>query len=286
MFADRIDLSPKTIVQIARLLPADLGVLARLGTMLQDVNSELSAIATLLRGDVALAARIVRISNSATFGSSGGIASVEDAVNRVGFTEILRLVGTATAARFAHLGLENYGITARRLRDNILYGAFASEALARASGADARVAYTAGLLRPIGLMILNQAARDYLAPGRHFIPAEWPSYSAWELHSFGVDHCEVAALVLDEWRFPEELGQAIRSHSMARPEDLTRPLAALLNVANGLAHRVSRSFPGEVHWWEITKDRLLAAGLTEQDFEPAIVGTEAAFEAAIAATSG
>jgi HD-like signal output (HDOD) protein len=59
------------LLQVARTLPADLRVLAALGEMLQDINSELDQIAGLLRRDVALAARIVRISNSAVFGGGG-----------------------------------------------------------------------------------------------------------------------------------------------------------------------------------------------------------------------
>src|SRR5690606_4429089 len=131
------------LLQIARALPADLQVLSQLGEMLQDVNSELDEIAGLLRRDVALAARIVRISNSPMFGGGGSIGSIDEAVNRVGFSEILKLVGTATAARFAERALENYEVAATKLRDNMLYTAFACEALARHAGYDPRAAYTA-----------------------------------------------------------------------------------------------------------------------------------------------
>src|SRR6185436_14440087 len=125
--------SREKLLTVARSLPADLHVLSKLGEMLQDVNSELDAIAGLLRRDVALAARIVRISNSPMFGGGGQVASIEDAVNRVGFSEILKLVGTATAARFTERALDYYHVSAIALRDNMLYGAFAAEALARAS---------------------------------------------------------------------------------------------------------------------------------------------------------
>ena len=50
------------------------------------------------------------------FGGGGQIASTEEAVNRVGFSEILKLVGTATAARMTERNLEFYGISAENLR--------------------------------------------------------------------------------------------------------------------------------------------------------------------------
>lgn len=275
--------SREKILQIARSLPADLSVLSKLGEMLHDINSELDEIAGLLRRDVALASRIVRISNSPMFGGGGQVASIEEAVNRVGFSEILKLVGTATASRFTERALDGYGISAQKLRNNMLYGAFACEALARACGTDTRVAYTAGLLRPLGLMVLDRAMRGQLGPHQRYNSVHWPSYSAWEGNIFGVNNCEVAALILDEWRFPKELSNSIRAHYLARPADLDTPLAALVNVANGLAHRVTRSFPGEECWWEVTSDKLRAAGLSEDDFEPAIQATDVAFDAAIAA---
>jgi HD-like signal output (HDOD) protein len=277
--------SREKLLQIARSLPADLHVLSQLGEMLQDVNSELDQIAGLLRRDAALAARIVRISNSAMFGGAGQIASIEEAVNRVGFSEILKLVGTATAARFAERALDYYDIGAQRLRDNMLYGAFAAEALARAAGADARAAYTAGLLRTLGLMVLDRACRGQLNATQRYATGRWPNYSAWEGSIFGVDNCEVAGLILDEWRFPAELSRAIRAHYLARAGDSERPLAVLLNVANGLAGRFGRCFPGEASWWEITPGKLRAAGLTEGDLDDAATAAEGAFTAALAAIS-
>jgi HD-like signal output (HDOD) protein len=276
-------ISREKLLQIARSLPADLNVLSKLGEMLQDINSELDQIAELLRRDVSLAARIVRISNSAVFGGAGQVASIEDAVNRVGFGEILKLVGTATAARFTERGLDAYQIGTHKLRDNMLYGAFAAEALARAAGADTRVAYTAGLLRPLGMMILDRGSRGHLSPLQHYNSSKWPNYLEWERAVFGTDSCEVAAMVLEEWRFPSEVSLAVRGHYLTKAADRDRPLAALLNLANALAHRVERSFPGEVSWWDVTPAKLQTAGVTEDDFEPAMVATEAAFETAIAA---
>jgi len=275
--------SREKILQIARSLPADLQVLSALGEMLQDINSELDEIAALLRRDVALAARIVRISNSAMFGGGGKIASIEEAVNRVGFSEILKLVGTGTTARFAERALEHYVISALKLRDNMLYGAFAAEALARASGADARVAYTAGLLRPLGMMVLDRAGRGSLQWTERFDLARFPTYSAWEGSIFGIDSLAVSTLILEEWRFPKEVITALRAHHLDRPEDCENQLACVLNLAGGLTHQADRAFPGEISWWEITPKKLQGAGLSEDQIPSIIESTNASFESAVAA---
>jgi len=272
------------LLLVARSLPADLQVLSELGGVLQNVNSDLDDIARLLRRDLALAARIVRISNSVIFGGGGQVATVEDAVNRVGYSEILKLVGTATAARFTERALDQYGIGAQKLRDNMLYGAIAAEALARAAGADTRLAYTAGLLRPLGLMVLDRASRGALHPGQSYSDTRWDSYSAWEGSVFGISNCEVGAMILEEWRFPAQLCQAVRSQYLAGACDFEHSLAAMLNVANGLAHQCGRSFPGEARWWNLTERKLAAAGVSEEHIEPAVIEMERQFEAALAAS--
>lgn len=270
-------------LQVARTLPTDLRVLSKLGEMLQNVNSELDDIASLLACDVALSSGIVRISNSAMFAGSGRVASIEEAVHRVGFAEILRLVGTATAGRFTEAALEFYGIGADVLRSNMLYGAFAAEALARPAGIDPRVAYTAGLLRTMGLIVVDRTCRKLPRRPAPFSASAYSHYANWEESAVGARANEIAAMVLEEWKFPELVCRAVRCHHLAEPQDYDCPLAALLNVANGLTHRVDRSFPGEGAWWDLTPQKLAAARLCEDDFEAAIGAIEASHDAAMAA---
>jgi HD-like signal output (HDOD) protein len=271
------------LLETARSLPADLEVLSTLGEMLQDVNADLGAIAALLRRDLALAARIVRISNSPLFG--GRVASVEEAVSRVGFGEILRLVGTATTGRFADRALEHYGITALQLRDNMLYTAFACEELARLSAGDSRVAYTAGLLRPIGFMVLDRAARGRIPPRETFEPKRWGNYRIWEGSFLGVGHAEVAGLILDEWHFPKSMGAALRLHYLAQPADMENSLALTLNLAGTLAGAAGHAFEGETDHWLLTPEKLQAAGLNQEQLATAAEAAGRSFDRAVALLS-
>lgn len=274
--------SRESLIQVARHLPADLRVMAHLGELLQDPNSDLDEISVLLRRDLALAARIVRIGNSAAYGGGARIASVEEAVNRVGFGEILKLVGTAVAARYTDLALPAYGIGALKLCNNMLYSAIAAEALARVTGYDPRVAYTAGLLRPLGLMVVDHACRTLVPPVPVYDRKHWPSYAVWEDRHMGLRSEEVAAMILETWRFPPEIVAAQRRHYLGAEEHWDQPLAVLLNVANSLAARVARGFSGEEAWWALTPEKLDRAGVPEAELEPLIIAVESGFEAAVA----
>jgi HD-like signal output (HDOD) protein len=274
--------SRESLIQVARHLPADLRVMAQLGELLQDPNSELDEISALLRRDLALSARIVRIGNSAAYGGGARVASVEDAVNRVGFGEILKLVGTAVAARYTDLALPVYGVGALKLCNNMLYGAIATEALARVTGFDPRVAYTAGLLRPLGLMVVDHASRSLVPPVPVYDRRFWPSYTAWEDRYIGLHSEDAAAMILETWRFPPEIVVAQRCHYLAADEHWDQPLAVLLNVANSLAARVSRGFPGEEGWWTLTPEKLARARVPEDELAELIVAVESGFDAAVA----
>ena len=222
-------------------------MLSRLGEMLQDVNSDLDDVADLLRRDMSLAARVVRMSNSPMFGGTR-IGSVEEAVQRLGFAEIIKLVGAAAAARASERNLDAYGIASTVFRDHLIHTAFAAEAIGRAAGLDPRMAYLSGLLRPLGLMVLDRAMRDFQLEMPSFRPGMWENYSTWEGANFGIDHSEVAGLILEEWLFPRPLVTAVRAHALRTPADAAHALACVLHAACALADRAGRGLPAEGIW--------------------------------------
>ena len=93
-----LPITREKILEAARNLPAAPQVLGGLSELLQDVNADLDQIAHQISLDAALASRVIRISNSVVYGGTVRIASVDEAVSRVGFGEVLRLVGIATVA--------------------------------------------------------------------------------------------------------------------------------------------------------------------------------------------
>ena len=204
-------------------------------------------------------------------------------MNRVGFGEVLKLVGAAAVSRFTERRLDLYGIEGKALRNNMLYTALATESLAHAAGIEPRLAYTAGLLRSLGLMVLDQASRGQAGPTQRYTAENWLSYSDWEGSNLGINNCEVVALILAEWGFAAEMSGAIRSHYLQHEGDAKSRLATLLNLANGLACRADYGLTGELTWWHISAEKLTAAGLTLDDLESAVGRTQTAFEAANAA---
>jgi HD-like signal output (HDOD) protein len=264
------------IVSGGRSLPSSPQMLGGLCELLNDVNVEVRQVAEEIRLEPALSARVLRLSNSAAFGGVR-LGSVEEAVTRVGLSEVLRLVGAATVTRLVDRSLDAYGITAARLRENLLLHALASEALAESAGMDRRLAYTAGLLRGIGIVVMNQIARNNLTVAGGWDAARWPAYDLWETEVLGVTSSEAAAIILEETHLPDEIVRAVRHH--LRPDAAPEVrFASVLNLAGAITAEHGFALPGEVaHWTRIAKN-FIVTRLNEEAYQAASAAAFAVFE--------
>jgi RNA polymerase sigma-70 factor, ECF subfamily len=266
------------ILEIARSLPPAPKVFSELDTLLRDANSGLTEIADLIKRDSTLVGHIIRVSNSVVYGGEQPTGSVEEAVARVGFQEVFRVVGQVASVRLAERPLTFYGIDTDQLRDQMLHTAFVCEHVATECGLDARSAYTAGLMRPLGLLVLDRLAEQYgnIAP---YHPAHDADYLAWEGRSFGLSSCEVAGMVLLEWTFPTDIVEAVRTQYLLRSDDLNHRLACVLNLSSGVVADDGHGLLGEMSHWGGSMWKLDSLGLTESRLQAAAARARDAFAA-------
>lgn len=270
----------KELLLLAQQLPASPQILLKLDTLINNLNCTLEEIAVLLRRDATLAARIIRISNSTVFGGESPVASVEEAVGRVGFSEVYRLTGLAVASQLASEHLPFYGHNGQQLRDNTLITALAVETLARHARMDSRAAYATALLRSMGKLVLDRYVKKHLTPMQHYNRSGVPTLLTWEEKILNCNNAAIASLILESWHFPASITEPIKQHYLVEPPtgEHTR-VTYLLNLASGLACDLGYALPGEANYWDLTEEKIEAAGLDGVDFS--IVGEEAqaAFEA-------
>jgi HD-like signal output (HDOD) protein len=255
--------SLKDIFAVAAKLPAAPQVLSELSELLEDMNTSTEDVANLLQRDGPLSASILRISNSTFFGA-GGVGSIEEAVVRVGFGEVHRLVGYAATSALADRALSYYDVEAETLREHMVCGALASETLAAVVGLNPRHAYTAGLLRPIGMMVLDRLARDQVPLAQAFESTRDGSIAEWEPKTLHFRNAAVTAVVLNEWKFAPDVVDAVRGHTMALGAVPPSRGAALLNLAGWIVDQLGAGLRGERELWEPTPRKLELAGLTEE----------------------
>lgn len=257
-------------------MPAAPQVFARLDRLLRDEQSPLAEISALIKSDAALTAHLIRVSNSVVYAGKRKVGSVEAAVARVGSQEVFRLIGYMAGSQLVDQALKHYGIGAAQLREHMLRTAFVSEQLALECGLDGRMAYTAGLLRSIGLFVCDRLAENYDAVVA-FRAGQDRDYLSWEGRLFGIGNCDVAALVLEEWKFPQEIIDAVRRHYDPVGDEKDERFACLLNLACSQVALQGYGLPGEAVHWAAPQAKLDALGLNDRRFRSAEAHASNAF---------
>lgn len=263
------------LIEAAKELPTAPRLLGELGILVNDPNTDASDVTELLKQDPAIAARLIRIANSAVYARSVPVSSTEGAVSCIGFDEVHRLVGALASTQLMEHQLPLHGITTTRLRNISLFTAIMMEDLAVPARESRRRCYTIGLLRSIGIMALEIiGCRHNQVPP--FNPGTGQPLDEWEKCHWGLDNCEAAEVILKEWRMPHETALAVRHHY--RPGNMHNPMIHLLALAAGSASDRFQGIDGEESYWHPTADTFRKAGLDVRDFQLASERAQETFQ--------
>ncbi len=251
-------------VQVAEMLPSSPHILSELQTLLKNPQSGVQEVAVLLRQDQGLTARIVRIANSIVFNRGEGVGSLEESLGRIGYTEVHRMAGAVVLRQLSPIEFSFYPISQIQFSRNSLLVAFLMEDISAHSGANPQVAYTAGLLRSIGKLVIDTVARTDFS-GRQAPPIGEEGLLAWEQDFFGITHPEVASAVLRAWRFPVEVFVPVRDHLLHRLAVDPLPSCKMLHLAAATADQHGWGLPGESIYWDAAEASREELGLSPPD---------------------
>ena len=212
-------------------IPPNFEVLIQLARLLRDEYVDLQQISSLIEVDPALAASVLRLSNCAYFGCAEPSRSLDEAINRIGFSEVLKLVGLISQRMFADRPLSCYRMTSDEMWQNSLAVAILMEFIAYYAEVDPGQAYLTGLLHgigyyPIASLVAKVKPYEVAPEGVDFV-----ELAKWERMHVGVDHARVAAQILEGWGFHEDLSQPILRHLHPLLSGNHRREASMLHLA-------------------------------------------------------
>jgi HD-like signal output (HDOD) protein len=262
----------QSVATYAAKLPPAPRVFGRLVAAINDGNSSLDRMAELVRLDAAITSQLLRLANSALFGFRTQASNVEEAVLRVGLKELHRIVGLCSASLVFQADLALYATDAERVWSNAVATAVAMEQITGWTGGDPALAYTAGLLRSIGKMVL---ARHAAAAAPAPYSEGGPPLPAWEAALFGCNHAQVGATLCEFWRFPRGISGALRDHLCPAANPSALALAHQLNLAGSIATALECGLPGESTLWANDPARFEKTGLREDQLAEITMGTVA-----------
>jgi putative nucleotidyltransferase with HDIG domain len=188
-------------------------VVQRLVGHVSDPDFDLNDVRKLIELDPALAARIIRVANSAAYRGMGSCASVVQAVVRIGATNTCGLAMAMSAMGLFH----DLGGVGRKIRDHSAGTAVVARELAVSLGCASLSSkvFLAGLLHDIGKLLVIQSGDAAYADlvAREVVPS---SVHLKELSLWGFDHGMLGAHVLKSWHIPAPVPQLIAWHHQAK----------------------------------------------------------------------
>jgi putative nucleotidyltransferase with HDIG domain len=192
-------------------LPATV---ARLAALVVREDWSVAEAAHLVEFDPALTGRLLKMANSAATAGLAPVATVRDAILRVGIGPVLAFATASGLKKQLRRALPEYGLSEGQLWRHAVASALAAELLAGPS----RVTlppevFTAALLHDVGKIVLAR-----------FVDAE--------IEVLGANHAQLGGLIARHWTLPERLAVGItHHHTPALGEDVVCDGVYLANLA-------------------------------------------------------
>ncbi len=236
---------------VARLqaLPA---VVERVLQLTSDPQTGARQLGLCIQSDPAVTAAVLKLANSALYGASGRIATVTDAVVRIGFLQTKSLVVGMSVIKMFGNGMRSAGFDRVLFWRHSIGVAVVAKLLAEAIRLGSpEVAFVAGLLHDVGKLLLDEyVPMEFSQAVASAIQGRTPLVEA-ETTALETSHVEVGAAALASWRFPEAIVTAVRRHHAPAPdEEKTEPglrgLCDVVYAANLLAKATGHGHGGDL----------------------------------------
>ncbi len=239
--------SIKDVIQSNLTIPTIPEVVQRVATLVEDLESGTSEIGQVIAEDAPLAAKVLRIANSAYYGLSGGCVSTEQASTILG-VRVLRNIVTQVAViqQFQHLQTVDGFDVGALWRHAILTGhmcSFLAKKCRRPIGQAPEELYVCGLLHDVGkVVMLDGLKENYVSMAREAAETGLPLFAA-EKRRFGFNHTDVGAVVASRWGLPQSISLAIQYHHGPREKIATSSVVAIVANANLFVHHIVEGNP-------------------------------------------
>ncbi|WP_299182802.1 HDOD domain-containing protein [uncultured Neptuniibacter sp.] len=211
-------------------LPNVPDVVRQLIQQLNNPAADYGEIAEKVSQDQTLSLKILRLVNSAHFGLTRKVSSLDQAVIMLGMTRLKTLViATGLASSVKEIkGLDLKAFWKESFRIAALSKWFAQQN----SNVDPDIAFTAGLIHNIGTLLIYLATPEAALQVQKLVEETACEQTAAEKHCLGFSIPEAGQALLDMWNFPSELGIAALQCQAPLSYEKPSELAAVIHLAH------------------------------------------------------
>lgn len=212
-------------------LPIMSEVAQSLVRTLNDPDATGAQIEAIISKDPALTANLLRMANSAQFGLSRQVLSLDHAITMLGLSRIRSLaLSTSISTSFPSVP----GLDRKAFWKYSMACAGYAQWLAGGAGLDPQQAWLAGMMLRLGELLIGQRAPESLVEIEAH-PATAKARWAREHQMLGFDEVQVTAVLARHWNFPEAIVDGLQSASDPMTADTFDKLSGVVHLAALLA---------------------------------------------------
>jgi putative nucleotidyltransferase with HDIG domain len=223
------------------LVPAPQ-ILPQLLPLLNQPNIDSAKVVELITYNQSLTANVLRICNSAYYSRGSSIDNLQDAVTRVGFRQIYDIVVCVISSVTLTRPQKGYGVEANALWDHSVTSALAGQVIAQEAQVDQQVVFTGALLHDIGKTVLSNALEEMSEQVTRESEKNGLSPLELEIKLLGVNHAEVGGRLLEHWKLPENLVNAVRFHHQPEGANGQGRVASCVYLGNFVAYFMGHGY--------------------------------------------
>lgn len=225
----------KRIMKEVDQLPAMSRNVIKIRNLAENPNSEIKDIADVIKQDLAMAADILKVGNSAKYVQRSKVETVESAVKIIGLREVKAIAMSFEAKRLLE---EKYPEMIQIWEHSYKVGFYAQQLkrilISKRSWEDI---YLAGLLHDMGKIILYFLSPELMEKIKALSVNKKVALTVVERMVLGLTHSDIGAMICRKWNYPERVTQCVRYHhepSMAI--DAYRESVYAVYLANEIAN--------------------------------------------------
>lgn len=196
-------------------LPENFLVALKVTKMLDgfNMNLDIRDLTKTISLDPSLTTLLLKLCNSAHYGFSRKIVSINDAITKLGFRTLKNLVFVAVSQGILNQEFNGYDLNKGDLWKNALSCAVYARHFAEiVKYRDPDTAFTAGLLRDIGKIMIHEYVGANYTEIINLVEQNKISFLNAEDKILGFNHCTIGAEIAARWDFPPILTDMIRYH--------------------------------------------------------------------------